>query len=68
VESLKQKLVDLQNQVQKETEELASRLDSQNETFQSVDVRPKKANISVKTVALAWVPCWQDSSGKSSPA
>jgi hypothetical protein len=68
VESLKQQMIDLQNQVQKETDDLSARLDPQSETFQSVDIRPKKTNISVKTVALAWVPYWQDSSGRLTPA
>jgi len=67
-QALKQQLADLENQLQKETEDLASRIDSQNETFQSVEVRPKKANITVKNVALAWEPHWQDSSGKLVPA
>jgi hypothetical protein len=38
------------------------------ETFDTVSVKLKKTNITVRLVALSWVPHWQDSQGKVQPA
>jgi hypothetical protein len=64
VDVQRKQLSDLESQVQMETQDLTTRIDPQSESLQTVEVRPKKANITVKSVALAWVPHWQDASGK----
>jgi aryl-alcohol dehydrogenase-like predicted oxidoreductase len=64
VDVLRKQLTDLESQLQVETQDLTTRMDPQSETLQAMEVRPKKANITVKTVALAWVPHWQDATGK----
>ena len=56
VTALKRQLEDLEGQLRVETDELQSRIDPQSETFQSVEIRPKKTNITVQTVALLWLP------------
>jgi hypothetical protein len=38
------------------------------ETFDTVTVKPKKTNITVRLVALSWAPHWQDSEGNVQPA
>ena len=43
-------------QLQAETAQLQASLDSMNETLDTIEIRPKKTNIAVRYVALAWVP------------
>ncbi|MCI0603529.1 ATP-binding protein [bacterium] len=57
---LQKQLADLEEQLKIEARELETRIDPQTETFQTVEMRPKKINISVKNVALAWVPQQSD--------
>jgi hypothetical protein len=56
VDSMKQKLADLENELQREVENLNLKMDSQNETLQPIELRPKKTNINVRLVALVWEP------------
>ena len=53
---LKEQLADLEKQLKMEIQQLETRIDPQTETFQTVEMRPKKTNISVRNVALAWIP------------
>lgn len=53
---LQRQLADLEEQLRLETRDLQDRIDPQTETFQSVEIRPKKANITVQNVALLWFP------------
>ncbi len=68
VEALKQQLADLELEFTQETEDLASELQTQSETLESVAIRPKKSNITVTLFGLGWVPHWQDSQGQQTPA
>lgn len=44
----------LEQQLQEEIAELASRYDTLNETFETVVIAPKKTNIQVKLLSLCW--------------
>ena len=46
----------LQNEFDIETQELKLRTDASTETLESVEIKPKKKDITVKLVGLAWVP------------
>jgi hypothetical protein len=46
----------LQNEFDIETQELKVRTDASTETLESVEIKPKKKDITVKLVGLAWVP------------
>lgn len=63
VAALQQQLADLEAQFKSESETLAGATDPLNEKLESVAIRPTKANIAVKLVALAWTPHWQDAKG-----
>lgn len=56
VESLQQQLADLEAQFNEETSAVEGRLDAANEALDRVPMRPKKTDISVKLVCLAWLP------------
>jgi hypothetical protein len=53
---LQKQLADFEEQLKREIGDLETRIDPQTETFQIVEMRPKKTNISVRNVALIWVP------------
>jgi hypothetical protein len=66
VEALRQQLTDLNAEF--EADRLETRIDPQVEQLETVTIRPKKTNISVQLVALAWAPFWQDAQGTLTPA
>lgn len=68
VESLQQQMADLETEMKSETDALVTSSDPQSEAFQSVELKPKKSNLSVKLVALVWTPYWQHSDGQITTA
>ena len=68
VEALKQQLAELESQFAGETQALESAMSPATETFDTISVKLKKTNITVRLVALSWVPHWQDSRGNVQPA
>ena len=68
VSALQQQLADLEAQFKMETDALAAATDPLNETLETVSLKPTKANIAVKLVALAWTPHWQDAGGRLTSA
>jgi hypothetical protein len=63
VAALQQQLADLEAQFQSESSLLAASADPLNERLEAVFLRPAKANIAVKLVALVWTPHWRAESG-----
>lgn len=61
--ALQQQLAELEKQFKSESDALASATDPLNEKLETVSVRPTRANIAVKLVALAWMPHWRDGKG-----
>ena len=68
VEALQQQLADLDEAFKADAEKLGSSGDLLAEPLETLSVRPSKQNVTVKLVALAWVPSWQDGAGQSTPA
>ncbi len=68
VDALQQQMADLEAQLQQETTAMESKVDPMAETLEKVVVKPKKTNISVSLVALAWAPYWVDSNGQLTSA
>jgi len=67
VEALKQQLADLDAQFQAEAAAIEAGADPASESFETLELRPSKANIGVKLVALAWTPHVRDTSGALTP-
>jgi len=63
VSALQQQLAGLEAQFKTETDAFAAATDPLNEKLETVSLKPTKANIAVKLVALAWTPHWQDEKG-----
>jgi hypothetical protein len=68
VETVSQKLADLESEFQSETAALERSFDPQTEQLDKVSLKPTKANIAVKLLTLAWAPYWHDASGEPKPA
>ena len=68
VESVQQQLTDLQAQFDAESAALSDRFDPLTEALETVSIRPKKSDILVQLVSLAWAPYWQDEQGNLTPA
>ncbi len=64
VEALAKLKTTLEEDFQKALKGLESDFDPAKETFDEVVIRPKKTNITVRVLALAWLPCWKDQGGK----
>jgi hypothetical protein len=64
VQAIRQQLAELEVQVQAETDAVAAKIDPATESLDKTVVRPKKSDILVKLLALAWTPYWRRSSGK----
>jgi hypothetical protein len=68
VAAVSQKLVDLEAEFKSEASDLERTFDPQTEELNKVSLKPKKVNIDVKLVALAWAPYWLDAQGGLKPA
>jgi hypothetical protein len=68
VAALQQQLADLEAQFKAESEALAAASDPLQEKLELLSLKPTKAHILVKLVALAWTPHWRGSDGSTTPA
>ncbi len=68
LQTFQQQLQDLQDQFNQEAADLQAKMDPQNETFETITLRPKKTDVTVQLVALLWAPTWQDNLGNTSQA
>jgi hypothetical protein len=65
---VQQQLTDLQAQFKGESNALAEKVDPLTEVLETVTVKPKKTDIQVQLVTLAWAPYWQDDQDNITPA
>ena len=68
VEALQAQLAELEAELQAEARALEAKTDAQSEPLETISIKPKKTNISVQLVALAWTPFWLDESGDKTAA
>ena len=60
-EALEQRLSEMQNELEQEVARLQGEFDPQTVELERIEVKPRKSDIDVTTVALAWVPSPQPS-------
>ncbi len=68
VEALQKQLADLEAEFNAEMAASEAKADPLTERLETVALRLKKTNISVRLVALVWTPEWHDAQGKVTPA
>jgi hypothetical protein len=68
VESLKSRLEQLEADFKLDTAALETKMDPLTEQLEQISVRPTKTGISVKLLALGWLPYWRGSDDRLTPA
>ncbi len=68
VEAVQQQIAELQEQFNREIAAVDTALDPQREALETVNIRPRKSDIDLQLVALAWAPYWQAQDGTLKPA
>jgi hypothetical protein len=68
VAAVDQQMAELDAQFKEETAALEAASDPQTETLETTVLKPKKADIAIKLLSLAWAPYWHDSQGQKTPA
>jgi hypothetical protein len=68
VEAMQQQLADLEGQLQAETSALEVSTDPAAEKLEPITLKPKKTNISITLLTLAWAPYWRATGGTKTPA
>ena len=68
VEAVRQKIADLEAELQSEIVEMTNANELENFEIQSASLKPRKADIAVSGVSLAWVPHWVGDGGSARPA
>jgi|GEM_PF-5354035 len=68
LQTYQQQLEELNAEFQAELEALASKTDSATETLETVSIKPKKTDITVQAVSLAWAPFRPGEQGKPAAA
>jgi hypothetical protein len=65
VEAVNQQIAELDAQFKSETDSLERSNDAQTEPLETISLKPKKSNITVKLLTLVWVPYWHDAEGQA---
>jgi hypothetical protein len=68
LEALRQQKGDFEAQVQAEVDALGGRMDPATDVCDPVALKPKRTDLSVQVVGLAWAPSWVDAQGRRTPA
>jgi hypothetical protein len=64
LESLREQRGQLEAEFNAELQTLESSTDPLLQKIETVAQRPKKSDVTVRLVALTWVPCWKTADGK----
>lgn len=62
-DALRQQLAEIEQEFNDEVAAITARLDPSTEPLEKVSIKPKKTNIQVRAVVLAWAPYWSSPSG-----
>jgi len=68
VETVQQRLAELEAEFQQESDKLRTELDDANLAIEQVPLSPRKSDLSVEKIALAWTPWIVDDKGTAEPA
>ncbi len=63
LEALRQQQADIESEFNAEMQSLSGSADPLQQSIERVDLRPRKADVSVRLVALVWAPYWKTSEG-----
>ncbi|MFO0866905.1 MAG: hypothetical protein U0744_20075 [Gemmataceae bacterium] len=63
VQALEQRKTEIQKEFDDEVAALNATIDPLKEELEQITIKPKKTNITVRLVALTWLPSWKQSDG-----
>ncbi len=63
MEAIQAQIQELDAQFQAETQALQTQSDPMNERLETISIKPKKKDINLRVIALAWTPQWRDERG-----
>jgi hypothetical protein len=63
IQAIDQQIADLNAVIDEEKSRVAAQYNPLTEELETIALKPKKTNISVRTVVLAWAPYWQTPDG-----
>jgi hypothetical protein len=63
-----EQLANLESEFREESEKLGSLVHQTNDELETIAIKPKKTNISIRLFTLAWAPYWRDGQGRAVPA
>jgi len=63
IEAIQAQMQDLDAQFQAETQALQAQSDPMNERLETIALKPKKKDINLRVIALAWTPQWRNERG-----
>lgn len=63
IEAIQAQMQDLDAQFQAETQALQAQSDPMSERLETISLKPKKKDINLRVIALAWTPQWRDERG-----
>jgi hypothetical protein len=66
--AIQQQKAELEAQIQTDVDALGGAMDPLKETLEPIVIRPKRTELNVQLVALAWAPVWLDGQGRRTPA
>jgi hypothetical protein len=68
VAAIQQQLTDLETEFHAELQRLAEGSNPQTEALETIEIKPRKTDVAVRLVTLAWMPYWHSPDGASQPA
>ncbi|RFT16722.1 MAG: hypothetical protein OP8BY_1335 [Candidatus Saccharicenans subterraneus] len=68
LELARARLEEMEKQLEREADAIASLYDPEREPLQTLALRPKKKDIAIRWAGLLWLPYWQQESGVVEPA
>ncbi len=67
VEAVQQQIAEFESQIKTEVDDLSAKPDPAADKLEKLTLKPKKTNISVRTVVLVWAPHELDPTGNATP-
>lgn len=68
IEAIQQQIAELDAEFKAEVEALEDRIDPMSETLETVQIKPRKSDLRVQLLTLAWAPFFVDEHGDRQPA
>ena len=68
LKAYRERLTEMEAEFEQEVERIEAGIDPRTEEFDVIEIKPKKADIDVRHLSLAWAPSWRAADGETTPA